>query len=104
MVKPEKTPQEIAEDNKPTNEMGLFNTAEAYWRATHALAGAKVPGGFADSPVRTLDYHAIELYLKAMLRQHYSVDDLQNKFRHSIKRMKAKAERNGLCLMDEDRC
>ena len=29
MVKPEKTPQEIAEDNKPTNEMGLFNTAEA---------------------------------------------------------------------------
>jgi hypothetical protein len=103
MAKLEKRPEEIAEDNKRTNEMGLFNTAEAYWRAAQALAAAKVRGGFADSPVRTLYYHAIELYLKALLRQHYNVDDLQNKFRHNIKRMRAKAEKHGLCLMDEDR-
>jgi HEPN domain-containing protein len=103
MAKPKKTPEESADDNERTNSMGLFNTAEAYWRGAQALAAAKVPGGFADSPVRTLYYHAIELYLKALLRQHYSVDDLQIKFRHSIKRMRAKAERHGLSLMDEDR-
>ena len=96
-------PIQIAEDNERTNSMGLFNYAEAYWRGAQALAAKNLKGGHADSPVRTLYYHAIELYLKALLRQHYSVDDLQNKFRHSIKRMRAKAERNGLCLMDEDR-
>ena len=69
---------------------------------TCPLSG-KSRGGHADSPVRTLYYHAIELYLKALLRQHYRVDELQNKFRHNIKRMRAKAEKSGLSLMDEDR-
>jgi hypothetical protein len=34
--------------------MGLFNTAEAYWKAAQALSAKKLEGGFADSPVRTL--------------------------------------------------
>jgi hypothetical protein len=103
MPKREKTAEEIADDNERTNSMGLFNTAEAYWQSAHALAAAKVKAGHADSPVRTLYYHAIELYLKALLRQHYGVDDLSKKFGHKITRMMARAEKHGLPIMDEDR-
>lgn len=103
MAKREKTPEAMAEDNERTNSMGLFNTAEAYWKSADALAAAKVKAGHADSPVRTLYYHAIELYLKALLRQHYSVDDLSRKFGHKIGRMTAEAKKHGLFIMDEDR-
>jgi hypothetical protein len=103
MPKREKTAEEIADDNQRTNSMGLFNTAEAYWKSAGALAAAKIKGGHAHSPVRTLYYHAIELYLKALLRQHYGVDDLSKKFGHKTKRMMAKAEKYGLPIMDEDR-
>ena len=103
MGKPKKTPEELAEDNKRTDPMGLFNTAEAYWRAAQALEKAKVKGGHADSPVRLLYYHAIELYLKALLRQYYDVDKLSNKFRHNIKRLANRAEKLGLVIVDEDR-
>jgi len=30
MMKPEKSPEEIAEDNERTNSMGLFNYADAF--------------------------------------------------------------------------
>ena len=103
MAKPKKTLEEIADDNERTNSMGLFNTAEAYWKAAQTLAAAKVKGGHADSPVRTLYYHAIELYLKAPLRRHYDVDDLSKKFGHKIARMTKEAEKHGLLIMDEDR-
>jgi hypothetical protein len=103
MAKPKKTHEEIADDNERTNSMRLFNTAEAYWIAAHTLAAAKVKGGFADTPVRTLYYHAIELYLKALLRQYYGVDDLSKKFGHKIVRMTKEAEKRGLFIMDEDR-
>ncbi len=103
MAKPKKTPEEIAEDNERTNSMGLFNTAEAYWKSAAALEKAKVKTGHFDSPVRTLYYHAIELYLKALLRQHCSVDTLRKKFGHNTTRMTKKAEDLGLLIMDEDR-
>jgi hypothetical protein len=103
MLKRKKTAEEIADDNERTNSMGLFNTAEAYWKSASALAAAKVKAGHADGPVRTLYYHAIELYLKALLRQHYGVDDLTKEFGHKTARMMAKAEKHGLPIMDEDR-
>lgn len=103
MAKREKTPAEIADDNDRTNSMGLFNTAEAYWKSAGALAAAKVKVGHSDKPVQTLYYHAIELYLKALLRQHYSVDDLSKRFGHKIGRMTEEAEKHGLFIMDEDR-
>jgi len=83
--------------------MGLFNTAEAYWNSAQALEKAKVKGGHSASPVRLLYYHAIELYLKALLRQQYSVDALSTKFRHNIKRMAAKAKKLGIVIGNEDR-
>jgi len=103
MAKPKKTSKEIADDNERTNSMGLFNTAEAYWKSAVALKKAKVEVGHSDSPVRTLYYHAIELYLKALLRQHCSVDVLSKKFGHNTTRMTKKAEELGLSIMDEDR-
>jgi hypothetical protein len=87
MAQPKKTPEEIAENNERTNSMGLFNTAEAFWKSAVALEKAKVKVGHAESPVRTLYYHAIELYLKALLRQHYSVDMLGKKFGHNTTRI-----------------
>ena len=95
-------PQEITDDYRTTS-LGLFNLAEAFWRAAHTLADAKVESGHADSPVRTLYYHAIELYLKALLRQHYSVDDLKHKFGHRFSRLATEAEAHGLTFNDEDR-
>jgi hypothetical protein len=103
MTKPKKTPEEIAEDNERTNSMGLFNTAEAYWKSAVALEKANVKVGYSDSPVRMLFYHAIELYLKAHLRQHCSADTLSKKFGHNTTRMTKKAEEFGLSIMDEDR-
>ena len=59
--------------------------------------------GHAGLPVRLLYYHAIELYLKALLRQRYCVQKLENKFRHNIKRMSKRAEALGLSITEEDR-
>jgi HEPN domain-containing protein len=95
-------PEEITDDYRTTS-LGLFNLAEAFWRAAHTLADAKVEGGHADSPVRTLYYHAIELYLKALLRQHYNVDDLKHKFGHRFSQLATEAEGHGLTINDEDR-
>jgi hypothetical protein len=103
MGKRQKTPEEIADDNKRTNSMGLFNTAEAYWMSAAALQAAKVRSGHASQPVRFLYYHAIELYLKAWLRQHYSVEKLEWKFRHDVKRMSKRAVKLGLSIADDDR-
>ena len=74
MAKPEKTAEEIAEDNKRTNEMGLFNTLKRTGELRKRWQRQNAEGRLADTPVRTLYYHAIELYLKSLLRQHYSVD------------------------------
>lgn len=90
MAKPKKTLEEIAENNERTNSMGLFNTAEAYWKSAVVLEKAKVKAGHYHSPIRTLYYHAIELYLKALLRQHYSVDELRKNFGHNTSPMKKK--------------
>jgi HEPN domain-containing protein len=109
MTEADKPPQEATAqheeitDDYRTTSLGLFNLAEAFWRAAHTLANAKVEGGHADSPVRTLYYHAIELYLKALLRQHYNVDDLKHKFGHRFSRLAAEAEAHGLTFDDEDR-
>jgi len=62
-----------ADDEHRTNSVGLFHTAESYWRSAVALREAKVRATHPDNPIRLLYYHAIELYLKAFLRQHHSV-------------------------------
>lgn len=51
-----------------TNEVGLFNMAESYWKSAAALHEASPRVTYALSPVLFLYYHTIELYLKAFLR------------------------------------
>jgi len=101
-----KIPEENAENEDRTNSTGLFNLAEAYRLSGDALTIAKVKSGHADSPVRFLYYHAIELYLKAFLREHgHTVGELSNpkKFGHSTTKLLAQAELLGLELSNRDR-
>jgi hypothetical protein len=67
-----------------------------------ALARPKLVG-HAEKPVRFLYYHALELYLKALLRQKHSVQILTDKFGHNIKRLVQEAEALGLVVADGDR-
>jgi hypothetical protein len=76
--KKNKSPEEIQDDNERTNSMGLFNMAEAYRLSALALEKAKVKIGHADSPIRWLYFHALELYLKALLRRKYPIATVES--------------------------
>jgi HEPN domain-containing protein len=97
-----RSPEELKDEDDRTNSMGLFNTAEAYRLSAVALEKTKVKIGRADSPIRFLYYHAIELYLKALLRQKHSVETIRIKFGHNTDRLVKEAEKLGLSVMDED--
>ena len=97
-----KSPEELQDDNERTNSMGLFNTAEAYRLSAMTLEKVKVKSGHAHSPIRFLYYHALELYLKALLRQEHSVETIKG-FAHKFERLVMEAEKLGLLVMDEDR-
>jgi hypothetical protein len=90
------------DDDERTNSMGLFNTAEAWRLSAIALQSAKVTSGHADKPVQYLYFHALELYLKALLRQKHSVDALEKKFRHKAKLIVEEAQTLGLVIEEHD--
>lgn len=102
MPKKNKSAEELQDDDGRTTSIGLFNTAEAYRLSALALEKARVEAGHADSPIRWLYFHALELYLKALLRRRYSVARLQD-FGHKFERILEEAEKLGLVVMDEDR-
>jgi len=86
------------DDDQRTNSMGLFNTAEAFRLSAMALEDEKVKIGHAASPIRICYYHALELYLKALLRQKHSVKKIKEKFGHNTKRLVEEAEALGLVV------
>jgi hypothetical protein len=88
-------------DDERTNSLGLFNTAEAYQLSAMALP--EIKHGHADKPLRFLYYHALELYLKALLRQKHSMATVRNKFGHQIKLLAREAETLGLVVGENDR-
>jgi hypothetical protein len=90
------------DDDERTNSMGLFNTAEAWRLSAIALQSTKVASGHADQPIRFLYFHALELYLKALLRQKYSVDALEKKLRHKTPRIVREAQTLGLIIEKQD--
>lgn len=90
------------DDDDRTTSMGLFNTAEAYRLSAIALDEAQVRTGHAAKPVQFLYSHAIELYLKALLRTECSVEAVE-KFRHNIGRLVKEAETLGLFVTAPDR-
>ena len=91
------------DDDERTTSMGLFNTAEAFWLSAMALEDEKVEIGHAARPIRFCYYHALELYLKALLRQKHSTKKIKEKFGHNIERLVKEAEALGLVVTDEDR-
>jgi hypothetical protein len=101
-----RTPEEIADDNERTTTVGLFLTAEAYWRGANVLCVSlkrtKRTLPFSDKPAYFCYYHAIELYLKAFLRQHHGVDELGGKFRHSTTKLMGRAKELGIIFDGED--
>ena len=89
-----------AEDDRTTS-MGLFNTAEAYRLSATVLDQAQVRTGHA-KPVQFLYSHAIELYLKSLLRTQHSIEVVE-KYGHNIGRLIKDAEALGLFVTTGDR-
>jgi hypothetical protein len=91
-------------DDDRTTSMGLFNTAEAYRFSAVALDQAPqvLRTGHAAKPVQFLYSHAIELYLKALLRTKNSVEVVV-KYGHNIGRLVKDAEALGLFVTTGDR-
>ena len=65
----ERTPEEIAEENDRTNEVGLFNFADAYLLCAKQLIDNRLRELRFDDSIQFLLFHAAELYLKSYLRQ-----------------------------------
>ena len=91
-----------SDDDQRTTSLGLFNTADAFELSAIALEDVKVDAGHAASPILVCYYHALELYLKALLRQKHNVETI-TKFGHNIERLVKEAEALGLVIADEDR-
>ena len=91
---------EPTDDDERTNSLGLFNTAEAYRLSAMSLP---IRHGHADKPPRFLYCHALELYLKALLRQKHSMATVRDKFGHQIKLLMREAEMLGLIVRENDR-
>ncbi len=107
-VAKKKSAEQLKDDDERTTSAGLFTTAEAYRLSALALEGGalwKAPKrvGHAEKPVEFLYSHAIELYLKALLRREHGVGTIQDKFGHNIKRLVKEAEKLGLFVTVEDR-
>jgi hypothetical protein len=110
------SPRQISEGTSPimagtiidedrTNEVGLFNTAESFWRSAAELYRAEVKVTHPLSPILFLYYHAIELYLKAFLRGHgHTTKELASrKFGHKTCCLTERAAELGLGYMDDDK-
>jgi hypothetical protein len=96
--------EEITEENR-TNEVGLFNTAESYWRSGAALQKLNVDASHAHMPIEFLYVQAVELYLKAFLRGHgLSARELSTRYYgHHVDRLSDKAISLGLPATQDDR-
>ena len=102
MIRRQKSPEEIAEDEARTTPIGIFNTAISYWKAADALEGLALKTPRNHAPIRFLYFHALELYLKAYLRTHgYTVKRLEE-IGHSFKEMTNHALVSGLSLVEDD--
>jgi len=91
------------EDDR-TTAVGLYHYAVSYHEAARALTKANTNTTHPDSPIYFLNYHAIELFLKAYLRlAQISVAQLAgSKFGHKVERLGHRAVEAGLVLLDED--
>ena len=97
-TKAKKTPEEIAEENERTNEVGLFNRADAYLLCAKRLIENPPAHLRFDAPIDFLFFHAAELYLKSYLRQKGEDVEALKRFGHYHRLMCKKAAGFGLNL------
>ena len=97
-TKAKKTPEEIAEENERTNEVGLFNRADAYLLCAKQLIENPPAHLRFDAPIDFLFFHAAELYLKSYLRQKGEDVEALKRFGHYHRLMCKKAAGFGLNL------
>jgi hypothetical protein len=85
-----------------TTAVGLFHYAESYWLSGRALEAKRVDCTHPDAPVSFLYYHAIELLLKAYLRQQgMSPREMASKgYSHQTGALARQAEKLGLRLTE----
>ena len=92
------------DDDDRTTSMGLFSTADAFLQSAMALEDGHMKKIGHAGPILFCYYHALELYLKALLRLEHSVAALSSReFGHDIEALVTEAERLGLVLAAEDR-
>jgi hypothetical protein len=85
-----------------TTAIGLFNFARSYWRSSEQLRGSKPDVSHPDAPILFLFYHAVELYLKAYVRNAgWSLQQLKEISHNSVKAGRA-AQKEGLQLSSDD--
>jgi HEPN domain-containing protein len=98
-----KTPEEIAEENKRTNEVGLFNFADSFLvSAKHLIDNPPTRGRSRfKHPIDFLLFHAAELYLKSYLREKGEDVEALRKLGHSHRRLCEKAASYGMNLPSE---
>jgi hypothetical protein len=90
-------------DDDRTTPLGLFNYARSYWQSGVLLHKNKPEVSHPDAPVTLLLAHAIELYLKAFLRQRgLGVREVKTSFGHDFRKLAEEASARGLNFMDED--
>jgi hypothetical protein len=99
-----KTEEEVSEEEARVTPMGIFHYALSYRKAAATLKDVLLKTPHNDSPVRFLYYHAIELYLKALLRMHgHTVRDLSQNFGHRTAKLIRRAVELGLVLTEQDK-
>jgi HEPN domain-containing protein len=81
---------------------GYYNFAASYHVAADLIAEQGLRATHVEAPAAFLYYHAIELYLKSVLRLHgASAKRLQN-IGHDFRKLRARAEKYGLDLQGDD--
>lgn len=91
-----------ADKNERTSAVGLYHYALSYRCAADALGSIKFGTTHPDAPQEFLYFHAIELFLKAYLRNAgLTVQDLKS-MSHSTGKLQAAFIKHGGWLADED--
>jgi hypothetical protein len=85
-----------------TTALGLFNFARSYWRSAEQLRASRPDVSHSDAPIMFLYYHAIELYLKAYVRNAgYDLKQMKD-ISHNILKAGRAAHDKGLNLSNDD--
>jgi hypothetical protein len=81
---------------------GYYNFAASYHVAADLIEERGLRATHPGAPAAFLYYHAIELYLKSVLRLHGASAKKLQKIGHNFRALRSRAETYGLDLQDDD--